>query len=122
MAPGKTCVMRTDQVLALIGGILGVAIVPVVLASAISSTEADVDSVAGVAMVGSAHIVSIVIFALASISAIIVAFTVKTPRITGYVLIGLASTMIVISNVTGAVSWVLLLVGGIIAVKYGDRK
>ncbi|RNJ77320.1 MAG: hypothetical protein D9C04_06795 [Nitrosopumilus sp. B06] len=114
--------MRTDQVLALIGGILGVAIVPVVLASAISSTEADVDSVAGVAMVGSAHIVSIVIFALASISAIIVAFTVKTPRITGYVLIGLASTMIVISNVTGAVSWVLLLVGGIIAVKYGDRK
>lgn len=115
-------VMRTDQVLALIGGALGIIIVPVVLASVLFEADPDADSQIGAAMVGGTHIISLVAFALGAISAIVVALTVKNSMVVGCVLLGIAGMMAVISGVAGSISWALLFAGGIVAIKFGNKK
>ncbi|RNJ76353.1 MAG: hypothetical protein EB829_01020 [Nitrosopumilus sp. H8] len=114
--------MRTDQVLALIGGALGIIIVPVVLASVLFEADPDADSQIGAAMVGGTHIISLVAFALGAISAIVVALTVKNSMVVGCVLLGIAGMMAVISGVAGSISWALLFAGGIVAIKFGNKK
>ena len=65
-------------------------------------------------MTASSLVVSIII----SIIALVIVFVMKKPKSVGYILLGLAVIMLVATNISGIIAWVLFFIGGISAIKY----
>ena len=57
---------------------------------------------------------------IVSIIALIVVFTVKKPKAVGCFLLVIGVIMLIATNVSGIVSWVLFFVGGVSAIRYKE--
>ncbi len=114
--------MKTYQTLTLIGGIFGIIIVPIILISLAagmaffsaydSSSELEPESL------GEMTAYSLTISIIVSIIAIVIVFVTKKTKPVGYALLGLAIIMLVATNISGVLTWILFFVGGISAIKY----
>lgn len=117
--------MRNYQTLALIGGIFGIVVVPIILFSfaallsvaSVFSDSSDVDPETLGEMTAYSLIVSIIV----SVIAIVIVFTSKKTKVVGYVLFGLAFVSLIATNISGVVTWVLFFVAGIVAVRWKER-
>ena len=113
--------MKTYQTLTLIGGIFGIVIVPIILLSLslgmVISSSFDSSSNLDPGQLGEMTGISIMISVIVSIIALIIVFVMKKPKNVGYILLGLALIMLVATNISGIVTWILFFVGGISAIK-----
>lgn len=113
--------MKAYQTLTLIGGIFGIVMVPLILISigaALSVLSAfqpnsNIDPKA----LGESTVYSIIISIIISIISIVIAFVLKKAKTVGYILLGLAVIMLMATNISGILSWILFFVGGISAIK-----
>ncbi len=114
--------MKTYQTLTLIGGIFGIVIVPIILLSIATGLaffsafdpEPSLDS----ETLGEMTAYSLVVSIIVSIIALVIVFVIKKPKSVGYVLLGLAVIMLVATNISGILTWILFFVGGVLAIKY----
>ena len=115
-------IMKTYQTLTLIGGIFGIVVVPIILLSIMTGlaffSAFDSDSSLDRESLGEMTAYSLVISIIISIVAIIIVFVTKKTKTVGYVLLGLAVIMLVATNISGIIAWILFFVGGISAIKY----
>ncbi len=115
-------IMKTYQTLTLIGGIFGIVVVPIILLSIMTGlaffSAFDSDSSLDPESLGEMTAYSLVISIIISIVAIIIVFVTKKTKTVGYVLLGLAVIMLVATNISGIIAWILFFVGGISAIKY----
>jgi len=114
--------MKTYQTLTLIGGIFGIVVVPIILISlamgmAISSAF-DPDSSLEPETLGELTVYSMIVSVIVSIIALVIVFVWKETKPLGYVLLGLAVIMLIATNISGTLTWVLFFVGGISAIKF----
>ena len=113
--------MKTYQTLTLIGGIFGIVVVPIILfvlamgMAAFSGISSNSDLDPGT--LGELTAYSLIITVIVSVLAIVIVFVMKKPKQVGYVLLGLAVIMLVATNISGIITWVLFFVGGISAIK-----
>jgi len=61
---------------------------------------------------------SMVVSVIVSIIAIVIVFVRKETKPVGYILLGLSIVMLVATNFSGIIAWVLFFVGGISAIRY----
>ena len=118
--------MKTYQTLTLIGGIFGIVIVPIILfaiagMTAFFSAFDETNSV-NPEELGEMTAYSIIISVIVSVVAIIISFTWKKTKTVGYVLLGLSVIMLIATNISGIITWVLFLVGGISAIKLKEEN
>ena len=118
--------MKTYQTLTLIGGIFGIVIVPIILfaiagMTAFFSAFDETNSV-NPEELGEMTAYSIIISVIVSVVAIIISFTWKKTKTVGYVLLGLSVIMLIATNISGIIKWVLFLVGGISAIKLKEEN
>jgi len=114
--------MKTYQTLTLIGGIFGIVVVPIIQISIMmglaffsafdESSELEPESLVEVAAY------SVVISVIVSVIAIVIVFVKKETKPVGYILIGLAVIMLIVTSISGVISWVLFFVGGITAIQF----
>ncbi|RNJ78527.1 MAG: hypothetical protein D9C04_07140 [Nitrosopumilus sp. B06] len=100
--------MKTYQTLTLIGGIFGIAIVPILVL---------VLSVGLLELFGAIGLITTLVV---SITAIIMVFKSENIRTIGYVLLGMAIAMAFATHVVGVISWAFLVAAGISALRYRD--
>lgn len=118
--------MKTYQTLVLIGGIIGIVLVPIMsivigLTYAVgSSLYGDITGISGMMSGGSAA-VSIILGPILAIIAIILVFVVKKPKPVGGVVLFLGVLMLATTHVYGVPSWILFFVGGIVAIRYKPK-
>ena len=117
--------LKTYQTLTLIGGIFGIVIVPIILfaiagMTAFFSAFDETNSV-NPEELGEMTAYSIIISVIVSVVAIIISFTWKKTKTVGYVLLGLSVIMLIATNISGIITWVLFLVGGISAIKLNEE-
>ena len=116
---------RTYQTLALIGGIFGIVVVPIILFSfaallsiaSVFDPEADLEP----ETLGELTAVSVSVSIIISIIAIVIVFALRKPKIVGYILFVLAFISIISTNISGIVTTVLFIVGGISAVRWKEE-
>lgn len=116
--------MKTYQILTLIGGIFGIVVVPIILLVIMTGlaffSGFDSDSSVDPESLGEMTAYSLMISIVVSIIAIVIVFVTKKIKTVGYVLLGLAAIMLVATNISGVVTWILFFVGGISAIKYKE--
>lgn len=114
--------MKTYQTLTLIGGIFGIVITPIILFSLAAGmaffSAFDSGSNLDPETLGEMTAWSLVITVVVSIIAIVIAFVTKKTKPIGYILLGLAVIMLIATNISGIITWILFFVGGISAIKY----
>ena len=114
--------MKTYQTLTLIGGIYGIVVVPIILLSILMGlaffSAFDPDSSLDSGTLGAMTAISLIVSIIISIIALVIVFVMKKPKSVGYILLGLAVIMLVATNISGIIAWVLFFIGGISAIKY----
>lgn len=119
--------MRNYQILALVGGIFGIVIVPIILfsfaalmsiASVFSGDPSELDP----ETLGEITAVSIIISVIVSVIAIVIVFTSKETKKIAYVLFALAIVSLIATNISGVVTWILFFVGGFTALKWKGKS
>ncbi len=114
--------MKTYQTLTLIGGIFGIVVVPIILLSIMTGlaffSAFDPDSSLDPETLGEMTLYSLVVSIIISIIALVIVFVMKKPKSVGYILLGLAVIMLVATNISGILTWILFFVGGVLAIKY----
>jgi len=114
--------MKTYQTLTLIGGIFGIVVVPIILLTIMTGlaflSAFDSDPNSGTESLGEMTAYSVIVSIIVSVIAIVIVFVVKETKPVGYVLLGLAFIILIATNISGVITWVLLFVGGISAIKY----
>jgi len=114
--------VKTYQTLTLIGGIFGIVIVPIILLSIMTGlaffSAIDSDSSLEPETLVDMTVYSLVVSIIVSIIALVIVFVMKKPKSVGYILLGLAVIMLVATNISGILSWILFFVGGVSAIKY----
>ena len=117
--------MKTYQTLTLIGGIFGIVIVPIILVAIAGMTAFfsafDETNNLNPEELGEMTAYSLVISIIVSVVAIILVFAWKKTKTVGYVLLGLSMIMLIATNISGIITWVLFLVGGISAIKLKEE-
>ncbi len=117
--------MKTYQTLTLIAGIFGIVIVPIILvvisAGMAMFSAFDENSSLNPEELGEITAYSIVISVIVSIVGIVIVFTMKKTKTIGYVLLALSLIMFIATNISGIITWVLFLVGGISAIKLKEE-
>ena len=112
--------VKTYQTLILIGGLLGIILVPVLsfalylgisIGAAFSGESETIGSLADLTLF------SIIVSIVLSIISIVLAFAVRNLTAVGGVVLVIGIVMLVVTNLSGIPAWILLIVGGIVALK-----
>jgi len=112
--------------LTLIGGIFGIVIVPIILIGlgvflAIGSVFTPGAAVSAEEL-GEMTAASIAISILVSIIAIVIVFTIKNHKVLAGILISLGIISLIATNISGVVTWILLIVAGIVVAKDSGQQ
>ena len=116
--------MRNYQTLTLIGGIFGIVVVPIILfgfaslallSSALTGSS-ELDSVP----LGDSTAFSIVASIFISMIAITIVFVTTKTKVIGVTLLILALISLMVTNISGILTWILFFVAGIVAIKFKE--